>query len=155
MPVKLCVDWSGMVYLPTGSLGWFWSSAAWPPTFLFVSFSTLYSSSLWRTATIVFSKLNNGPLPNMSPLKRAWNIARLKGRFMVFGNMNIDDPPFSIKLLCLPTKLLLNHLKNKPSFLANLKLVAMCLFPWDGPLNRFLTKYGLFEVWFGLQYFYI
>ena len=40
---------------------WFWSSAAWPPTFLFSSFATLYSSSLWRTDTIVFSKLNKSP----------------------------------------------------------------------------------------------
>ena len=40
MTVKLCLDWS---------------SAAWPPTFLFLSFSTLYSSSLWTTDTIGFS----------------------------------------------------------------------------------------------------
>ena len=32
---------------------WFWSLAAWPPTFLYLSFFTLYSSSLWRTDTIV------------------------------------------------------------------------------------------------------
>ena len=35
---------------------WFWSSAAWPPSFLYLSFITSYSSSLWRTDTIVFSK---------------------------------------------------------------------------------------------------
>ena len=29
-----------------------------PPTFLYLSFSTLYSSSLWRTDTIVFSKIS-------------------------------------------------------------------------------------------------
>ena len=42
---------------------WFWSSAAWPPTFLYWSFSTLYASSLWRTDTIVVPKLNNNPPP--------------------------------------------------------------------------------------------
>ena len=50
---------------------WFRSSAAWPPTFLFLSFSTLYSSSLLRTDTIVFSKLkkppNQPPPPTPTP----------------------------------------------------------------------------------------
>ena len=36
---------------------WFWSLAAWPLTFLYLSFSTLYSSCLWRTDTVIFSKL--------------------------------------------------------------------------------------------------
>ena len=40
---------------------WFWSSAAWPLNFLYLSFSTFYSSSLRRTHTIVFSKLNKHP----------------------------------------------------------------------------------------------
>ena len=31
---------------------WLWSSAAWPSTFLFFSFSTLYSGSLWVTDKI-------------------------------------------------------------------------------------------------------
>ena len=31
--------------------------------FLYLSFSTLYSSSLWRTDTIVFAKLNTPPVP--------------------------------------------------------------------------------------------
>ena len=43
-----------MVYLPTQVVRiWLWSSAAWPSTFLrFFSFSTLYSSSQWRTDKI-------------------------------------------------------------------------------------------------------
>ena len=44
---------------------WFWSSAVWPPTFLYLNFSTLYSSSLRRTQTIVFSKLNKPPASNV------------------------------------------------------------------------------------------
>ena len=35
-----------------------WSSAACPPTFLYLSFSTLLSSSLWRTDKIVWAKSN-------------------------------------------------------------------------------------------------
>ena len=31
--------------------------------FLYLSYSTLYSSPLWRTDTIIFSKLNKAPLP--------------------------------------------------------------------------------------------
>ena len=62
--------------------------------------------------------------------------------------MNIDDPLLSNKLLMSANKIVIKSLKN-------LWLVPMCFFPWDGPLNGFLTKYGLFEVWFGLKYFCI
>ena len=55
---------------------WFWSSFAWPPTLLFLSFSTLYSiNSLWRTGTIIFSKLNN-PLSLLSPPSNGLEINR-------------------------------------------------------------------------------
>ena len=53
--VKLGVDWSGMVYSPTGSFGCTTSN------FLYLSFSTLCSSYLWRTDTIVFAKLSKSP----------------------------------------------------------------------------------------------
>ena len=43
---------------------WFWSLAPWCPTFLYLTFSTLYSSSLWRTDTIVLSKWNKPLLSN-------------------------------------------------------------------------------------------
>ena len=39
----------------------FWSSGRTICNFLFLSFSTMYSSSLWRTDTIVFAKLNKPP----------------------------------------------------------------------------------------------
>ena len=53
--VKLCVDLSRMVYVPTGR------------SVMSLSFSTLCSSSLWRTDTIVFSKLNKPPSLLSSP----------------------------------------------------------------------------------------
>ena len=46
---------------------WFWSSAAWPPTFLYLSFSTLYFSSLWRTDTTVLPELNKPPVSIKPP----------------------------------------------------------------------------------------
>ena len=66
--VKLHVDWSGMVYLLTGSLDLILIHGCMTSTFLYLSFSTLYSSSLWKTDTIVVSKFNKPPSPN-SPLE--------------------------------------------------------------------------------------
>ena len=61
---------------------WFWSSGVWPPAFLYLSLSTLYSRSLWRTDTIVCSKLNKPPsrirTPSLfkppPPFEWTWNI---------------------------------------------------------------------------------
>ena len=47
---------------------WFWSLAVWPPTFLFLNFSTLYSRSLWRIDTSFFSKLISPPSPSQISL---------------------------------------------------------------------------------------
>ena len=59
---------------------WFWSSPAWPPTFLFSSFSTLYSiNSLWRTGTIVFPKLYNPPSLLSPPPSNGLEINRPRG----------------------------------------------------------------------------
>ena len=38
---------------------WIWSSAAWPPTFLYWSFSALYSSSVNRGLTVILQKRIN------------------------------------------------------------------------------------------------
>ena len=54
----------------------FWSSAAWPPTFLYLRFSTLYSSSLWRTDTIVSAKLDKPP-SLLSPPSDVFEINKL------------------------------------------------------------------------------
>ena len=40
--------------------------------FLYLSFSTLYSSSLWRTDTVVFAKWNKLPLLNKPPPPRLY-----------------------------------------------------------------------------------
>ena len=54
-----------MVYLPTGSSRIFFILGCMTSNFLYLSFSTLYSSSLWRTYTIVFAKFNVKP-PDIS-----------------------------------------------------------------------------------------
>ena len=64
MTVKLCVNWSRMVYSPAGCLDLFLILGCVISNFLYLSFSTLYSSSLWRTDTIVFAKLNEPLLSN-------------------------------------------------------------------------------------------
>ena len=56
-----------MVYLPSGDSNLTLIVGFMTENLLYLSFSTLYSSSLWRTDTIVVSKLNK-PLP---PLKWA------------------------------------------------------------------------------------
>ena len=57
---------SRMVHSPTGS----------SDLFMILGFSTLYSSSLWRTDTIVFAQSNKLPLskkPPLPTLKCVWN----------------------------------------------------------------------------------
>ena len=41
---------------------------------LYLSFSTLYSSSLWRTDSIVFSRLNKPPVSFKTPLSNGFEI---------------------------------------------------------------------------------
>ena len=55
----------------------FWSSAAWPPTFLCLSVSTSYYSSLWTTNTIIFAKLNKSPPSNKPPVSTVKKIPPL------------------------------------------------------------------------------
>ena len=47
-----------MVYSPIGSSDLFLNLGCMTLNFLHLSLSTFYSSSLWRTDTIVFAKLN-------------------------------------------------------------------------------------------------
>ena len=65
--VKLCVDWSRfilMVYSPAGSLDlFFFILGCMISNFLYLSFSTLHSNSLWITYTIIFAKLIMPPPP--------------------------------------------------------------------------------------------
>ena len=55
-----------MVYSPTGRLDLFLILGCMTSNFLYLSFSTLYSSSLWRTDTTVFS--NKHSLSNKPPV---------------------------------------------------------------------------------------
>ena len=54
-----------MVYLPTGSSDLILIVGYMTSNFLYLSFSTLYSSSLWRTDTRNFAELNKPP-PTLS-----------------------------------------------------------------------------------------
>ena len=63
MTVKLRVDWSRMVYSPTGIL----ILGCMISDILCLSFSTLYFSYLWTTNTIIFAKLSKSPLSNKPP----------------------------------------------------------------------------------------
>ena len=66
--VKLHVDWSGMVIYQLEVGICCWSSAAWPPTFLYLRFSTLNSNSLRRTDTIIVAKWNKPSHSNKPPV---------------------------------------------------------------------------------------
>ena len=89
---------SGMVYSPTGSSDLFLILGCMTSNFLYVSFSTLYSSTLWRTDTIVVSKLSQPPslicpliysafppsppqvsLKSISPLNRGFTASNIEG----------------------------------------------------------------------------
>ena len=61
------MDWSGKVYLSTGSTDLILILGCMTSNFFYLSFTTLYSSSLWRTDTIVVSQLNTPPLSNKPP----------------------------------------------------------------------------------------
>ena len=75
----MCTDPGWFIYQLEVRI-WFWSSPAWPPTFLFSSFSTLYSiNSLWRTGTIVFPKLYNPPSLLSPPPSNGLEINRPPG----------------------------------------------------------------------------
>ena len=56
-----------MVYLPPGSSDLILILGCVTSNFLYLSFSTLYSSSLWGTDIIVCSKLNKPPVSVKAP----------------------------------------------------------------------------------------
>ena len=56
-----------MVYSPTGSSDLFLILSCMTSEILYLSFSTLYSSSLWRTDTIVRAKFNKPPPSLLTP----------------------------------------------------------------------------------------
>ena len=85
---------------------WFWFSVVWPPT-LYLSSSTLYSSSLWRNNTISFSKLNKTPPPPLTSqmclkwMSALWSLWQIYGiSFLCCKILCYELSQFS-----LPTKL--------------------------------------------------
>ena len=74
-------------------------SAAWPPAFLFLSFSTLCSSSLKRTDIIVPSKLNKPSLSNKPPPpSNGLEINKPPGRLFTFLSSKGVKNPFILHL---------------------------------------------------------
>ena len=155
MTVKLCVDWSGMVYLPTGSSDLFLFFSCMTSNFLYLSFSTFYSSSLWRTDTIVFSKLNKPPTSIKSPLKWVRNEYAprgLNGGFTVFFEKWCDQHvtstgqrknliPWQESNLCMTFRTLVgcsNHWATKHSWrLGHIQGSCMtCILCTDRIINR-------------------
>ena len=67
MAVNLYLDWSGMVYSCDGSSDLSLLLSCMTSNFLWLSFSTLHSSSLRRTDTIVFAKLIKPPPSQINP----------------------------------------------------------------------------------------
>ena len=65
--IKLRMNWSGMIYFPTGSSDFTMILGCMTENFLYLSFSTLYSSSLWRNDTIVVSWNILSPPSLLSP----------------------------------------------------------------------------------------
>ena len=81
---------------------WIWSSASWPKNFSYLSFSTLYSSSLWRTDTIVFSELDKLPisikLPPQNGLEKISPPGGLNRGFMVNYQWKLASQLMSLPL---------------------------------------------------------
>ena len=91
-----------MVYSPTGSSDLFLILGCMTSNLSYLSFSTLYSSSLWRNDTFVFSKLNKPPISIKLPLKWAWNKQAPRGLnrgCTVIYNKVVYEAKFS----CLPS----------------------------------------------------
>ena len=73
-----------MVYIPTGNSDLILILGCMTYNVLYLSFAISYSSPLWRTDTIVFSKLNKppsqiSPQPLLSPASNGLEINKLPG----------------------------------------------------------------------------
>ena len=78
--VKLCVDWSGTVYSLTGGSDLFLILSCMTSDIWYLSFSTLYSSSLWGTDTIVRAKFNKHPVSITPPPPNKKNMFEINNR---------------------------------------------------------------------------
>ena len=59
--------------------------------FLYLSFSTLYSSSLWRTDTVVFAKWNKLPLLNKPPPPASIETPSNHGAYWRIHDIQVDN----------------------------------------------------------------
>ena len=59
--------------------------------FLYFSFSTLYSSSLWRTDTVVFAKWNKLPLLNKPPPPASIDTPSNRGAYWRIHDIQVDN----------------------------------------------------------------
>ena len=59
--------------------------------FLYFSFSTLYSSSLWRTDTVVFAKWNKLPLLNKPPPPASIETSSNRGAYWRIHDIQVDN----------------------------------------------------------------
>ena len=76
-----------MVYSPTGRSDLILILGCMTSNFLYLSLSTLYSSSLWRTNTVVFAKFIKPSLSIKPPLK-VFEINKLRGAlYRIYGIM--------------------------------------------------------------------
>ena len=93
MTVKLHLDRSAMVYSRVGSSDLFLILGCMTSNFLYLSFSTLHSSFLWRADTTIFIKLNNPPLSNSTPPP--------PNRFEIYKPPGVVNRGFTVDLLFL------------------------------------------------------
>ena len=102
-----CINLSWLLNFPWTGLGWFiyqlevriwfWSSAAWPPTFFYLSLSTMYSRSLWRTNTIVFSILNKPLSPPPHPQRGLNRGFMVSSNFATPTHLHRGRPPLFLR----------------------------------------------------------
>jgi len=81
-----------MVYSPTGSSDLFLNLVCKTLNFLYLSLSTFYSTSLWRTDTIVFAKLNK-PHGFINPPEHEGKVGLYRGFSVFFVNCSLDGTP--------------------------------------------------------------
>ena len=87
-----------MVYSPTGSSDLILIRGCMTSSFLYLSFSTLYSSSLWRGVIIIVSKLNKPPAPS-NGLEINKPPGGLNRRFTVFSVQYFRSVPPNVERL--------------------------------------------------------
>ena len=116
-----CLDWSRMIYSPAGGSDLFSNLSCATSNVLYLNFSTLHSSSLWRTDTIFFAKLNKPPPHPQSLFSPPGGLNRgfMVPRYYIFKHF-WDSP--------LVTDMFVGIVRvSKPYFVSLPTLMATCL----------------------------